>query len=113
MKKIMQTIFNFINKDHGSYFNTNKESGKTLITSDTNANKQEVKVLKFFQSNKKDDRFSPEDILGGIDFRRLVPITSIRRAMTNLTQAGYLKKTSFMKKGQFGKRIHTWQINND
>ena len=109
----MQTIFNFINKDHTSYYNTNNESGKTLITSKTRANKQELKVLRFFQSNNQAERFSPEDILNQVDFGRSVPLTSVRRAMTNLTQAGYLKKTSLMKKGQFGKQIHTWQISND
>ena len=49
MKKIMQSIFNFIKNDHNSYYNTNKESGKTLITSKTKANKQELKVLRFFE----------------------------------------------------------------
>lgn len=108
----MQTIFSFINKDNNSYYNTNKESGKTLITSKTKANKQELKVLKFFQSNNRDEKFSPEDILAQVDFGRAIPITSVRRAMTNLTYAGYLKKTAFMKKGTFGKQIHTWQIND-
>tara|TARA_B100002019_G_scaffold107922_1_gene92747 strand:- start:7970 stop:8308 length:339 start_codon:yes stop_codon:yes gene_type:complete len=112
MKKIMQKIFNFIKEDHNSYYNTNKESGKTLITSKTKANKQELKVLKFFQANNKDERFSAEDVLAQVDFGKSVPITSVRRAMTNLTYAGYLKKTSFMKKGTFGKQIHTWQIND-
>ena len=112
MKNIMQTILNFINKEHNSYYNTNKESGKTLFTSKTKANKQELKVLKFFQSNNRDEKFSSEDVLAQVDFGRNVPITSVRRAITNLTQAGYLKKTSFMKKGTFGKQIHTWQIND-
>lgn len=112
MKKIIQSILNFVNKEHDSYYNTNKESGKALITSNTKANKQELKVLKFFQSNNRDEKFSSEDILSQVDFGRAVPITSVRRAITNLTHAGYLKKTAFMKKGSFGKQIHTWQIND-
>jgi len=112
MKKIMQSMLSFIKRDHNSYHNTNKELGKTLITSKTRANKQELKVLKFFKANNKDERFSAEDILAQVDFGRSVPITSVRRAITNLTYAGYLKKTSFMKKGTFGKQIHTWQIND-
>ena len=111
MKKIMQKIFNFIKEDHNSYYNTNKESGKTLITSKTKANKQELKVLKFFEANNKDERFSAEDVLAQVDFGRSVPITSVRRAMTNLTYAGYLKDF-FYEKGTFGKQIHTWQIND-
>lgn len=108
----MQSIFNFIKNDHNSYYNTNKESGKTLITSKTKANKQELKVLRFFEANNSHERFSPEDILEKVDFGRPIPITSVRRAMTNLTKAGYLRKTPFMQKGQFGKQIHTWQIND-
>lgn len=110
MKKIIQSIFGLLSK--GSYYNTNKESGKTLINSNTKASKQELKVLKFFEARENSERFSPEDILDEVDFGRSVPITSVRRAITNLTNAGYLKKTSITKQGKFGKQIHTWQINS-
>ena len=36
------------------------------------------------------------------------PITSIRRAMTNLSQAGKLKKTPKYTVGKFGKKEHLW-----
>jgi Fe2+ or Zn2+ uptake regulation protein len=110
MKKIIQSIFGLLTKD--SYYNTNKESGKTLINSKTKASKQELKVLKFFEARRDSETFSPEDVLNEVDFGRSIPITSVRRAITNLTNAGYLKKTSITKKGKFGKQIHTWQINN-
>lgn len=110
MKKIIESIFSLIKKD--SYHNTNKEKGSTLITSKTRANKQELRVLKFFQSNDSTERYSPEDILEQVDFGKSIPITSVRRAITNLTNAGYLRKTSVTKTGQFGKQIHTWQIND-
>lgn len=104
-------IIESIKKHFGFYHNTKKESGKKLITSKTRANKQELKVLKFFEANNNSNTYSPEDILDQVDFGRNVPITSVRRAITNLTSAGYLRKTSLKKKGKFGKQIHTWQIN--
>lgn len=110
MKKILKSIFSFMNNN--SYYNTNKESGKTLDYSRMKANRQEKKVLEFFQSNQSEERFSPEDILEKVDFGKPVPITSVRRAMTNLTKAGHLKKTAYMKVGNFGKRVHTWQVND-
>ena len=105
-------IIESIKKHFGFYHNTNKESGKTLISSKTKANKQELKVLKFFESNDNTNSYSPEDILDQVDFGRTIPITSVRRAITNLTNAGYLKKTQLMKKGKFGKQIHTWKIDD-
>ena len=38
------------------------------------------------------------------------PITSIRRAMTNLAKSGKLKKTSKYTIGKFGKKEHLWVI---
>ena len=86
-------IIESIKKHFGFYHNTNKESGKKLITSKTKASKQELRVLKFFQNNDSKERYSPEDVLNNVDFGKEVPITSVRRAITNLTNAGYLRKT--------------------
>jgi len=110
MKNIIKSILSFMNPD--SYHNTNNESGAILASSNKKTAKQEVKVLEFFKSNSKSDLFSPEDVLEQVDFGKLTPITSVRRAITNLTNSGHLKKTSTMKRGQFGKKIHTWQIND-
>ena len=38
-----------------------------------------------------------------------VPITSVRRAMTDLTTEGWLTKTDIMKKGRYGKEVHCWK----
>lgn len=40
------------------------------------------------------------------------PITSIRRAMTDLALSGQLEKTQDFKKGAYGKVNHKWKINN-
>ena len=88
-----------------AYYDTNKE--KDLAQSNNNAISQQIKILDFFKENM--GYRSPEDI------QRLVlpksPLTSVRRAMTNLTRSKHLVKTSHMVKGNYGKMVHTWRLN--
>jgi len=104
----MQSLFKFFRNK--SYHNTNKETGNNLIKSNTKANRQEMVILNYFKNNAN-SRFSPEDIISQVDFGKSVPITSVRRAITNLCNEGHLNKTSVMKKGNYGKQVHTWEIN--
>lgn len=39
------------------------------------------------------------------------PITSARRAISNMTRDGILRKTEVMADGQFGVSIHKWELN--
>lgn len=41
------------------------------------------------------------------------PITSIRRAMTNLTKAGHLKKNGSKKQERYGQMNYTWSLNTN
>jgi len=106
----MQTLFKFFKRK--SYHNTNKETGNTLIKSNTKASRQEMIILNYFKANAH-SKFSPEDVINQVDFGKPVPITSVRRAITNLCKEGHLNKTSVMKKGNYGKQVHTWEINLD
>ena len=45
-----------------------------------------------------------------IVFSGLVPLTSIRRALTNLTNAGELVKTDKQMKGMYGRPEHQWRL---
>jgi hypothetical protein len=45
--------------------------------------------------------------------RDIVPITSIRRAMTNLTDAGFLEKTDHKRKGPKGKAEYIWKVKSN
>ena len=38
------------------------------------------------------------------------PITSVRRAITDLTTEDRLIKTDIMKKGKYGKEVHCWKL---
>lgn len=89
-----------------TFYNTNKESGETLKSSRLKCNRQEDVILKIFKDNK-------EHLLCADEIHELsqlnAPITSIRRAITNLYNQGKLIKTNTMKKGRYGKNTHTYQ----
>ena len=87
------------------YHNTNNEQGETLIKSEIQTNRQETVILELF----KDKILSPHEVLSlsGLN----CPITSIRRAITNLTNQGLLIKTTIMREGEYGKMVHTWRLN--
>jgi len=89
------------------YFNTNKERGKTLRSSRTQARKQQEAVLSLFQSYPM-QFFSP-DVVHSLVMPN-APLTSTRRAITNLTDDGFLEKTTNMVIGSWGKMVHTWRL---
>ena len=89
-----------------SYYNTNREEGIDLFFSRLSALNQQDLILYFFRVNPH-KKFSPHIIQ-----RRLfknTPITSIRRALTNLTDADLIEKTDHMVMGTYGKQVHTCQ----
>ena len=91
-----------------SYYNTNKESGDELNKSRKQTEKQEDIILKFFQDRPKRE-MGPSSILIEVGLKN-VPITSIRRAITNLTTAGFLVKTENTVIGAYGKAEHLWKF---
>jgi len=89
------------------YYNTNKEYGEELDTSKERALRQQNRILSYFQTFPTES-FSPQDVWAAL-YDNKTPITSVRRAITNLTAAGKLRKTDTMKTSSYGKRCHTWQ----
>jgi|TARA_R100000655_G_scaffold13520_6_gene30562 hypothetical protein len=92
------------------YYNTNKQTGEDLRESRNTAKTQSEIILEFFQNNPN-LQLSPFEILDTLELN--APITSIRRAMTDLTLEGKLKKTDVMVSGPYGKNVHTWRLNNE
>jgi Fe2+ or Zn2+ uptake regulation protein len=88
-----------------TYYNTNNEEGANLLKSRMNTQKQEDVIYLLFND---DVHLSPDMIKTLLvqDY----PITSIRRALTNLTDKGLLKKTNEMVMGKYGKKTHTWKL---
>jgi predicted component of type VI protein secretion system len=73
------------------------------------ASKQDEKVLAFFRANPHLS-FSPSDVWRTA-FTDTTPITSVRRAMSNLTEAGLLVKIeNVTKTGLYGKPEHLWRV---
>lgn len=93
-----------------SYWNTNKLAGESLSQAIEKAKTQETKILLFFKSHPHKS-FAPHEIGLCLEFfLKRTPITSIRRAITNLERSGQLMKTDRMINGQYGKPVHTWRF---
>jgi len=90
-----------------SYYNTNKEEGDELFQSERKAHSQEELIITLFS---KGEYLSPDEILDICNEDHNYPITSIRRALTNLTNKGLLVKTDRFKIGRYGKKTHTWSL---
>lgn len=88
-----------------SYHNTNKENGTTLKDSNIKAKSQEEVIIQIFASNKK---LSASQTWKIYDSTEATPITSIRRAITNLCSSGRLVKTEDTIIGLYGKKEHIY-----
>lgn len=92
-----------------SYFNTNSEQGETLQKSETQARTQEEKVFRFM-ADRQATGFTAHEIH---NIFPQWPITSIRRAMTNLMNNGRLIKTSTQRKGEYQKLTYVYEVKKE
>ncbi len=90
-----------------NFFNTIGSEGTDLKQYILKAKGQELKILTIFNSHP--DYLTP-DMVHSLGFDDSTPITSIRRAMSNLTDKGLLIKTERMVKGNYGKLTHCWRV---
>ena len=84
------------------YYNTTKEPKEIRIKSEKNAKKQEDLILAIFR-HFIDKPMTASDAWkksGLMDNN--TPLTSIRRAITNLEKKGKLEKTDILKDGLYG-----------
>ena len=98
-----------------AYYNTNRETGHTLSLSWGKANKQENMILEIFADRMRHtlNGLAPHQVRDQIVQRygKRYPLTSIRRAISNLTDNGKLMKLERMVMGNYGKKVHTWRLN--
>ena len=74
------------------------------------AGSQEELILAFFEDNPQ-LYLTPDEVLKEVFYSyEERPLTSIRRAMTNLTKAGYLEKTPVYAMGPYLRKVHTWRL---
>jgi len=93
------------------YFPTTDLTEQEVRQRKLRAGFQNAEILKIFQSHP-DQSFTPFEIKNIWFARgyRPVPHTSIRRAITSLTDLKYLVKTREMRKGEYGENNHTWRL---
>ena len=89
------------------FYNTTNETGQALKACVRAVNKQEVEVLTKIKEICDWGAVAPSEIHNLLS---QYPITSIRRAITNLTNAGYLRKTGVKIVSPWGRREHCWKI---
>ena len=98
-----------------AYYNTNQESGPTLSLSWGKSDKQETMILEIFADRIRHtlNGLAPHQVQDQIVVRygKRYPLTSIRRAISNLTDNGKLIKLNRMVMGSYGKKVHTWRLN--
>lgn len=91
------------------FYNTINEKDQ-LDLFNTQASKQESIILNWFRENKE-KLVTPFEVWELL-FDDNTPITSIRRAMTNLTKKGLINKTTVQKVEKFGKRNYCWKFSS-
>jgi len=94
-----------------SYYNTTNEAGDQLKESTKKTGNQYERILAFFKKNDT-QLLTPPQIRGYV-FGNSVPLTSVRRAVTDLTNDGKLTMTQVMRKGEYGKLNHCWKLNDN
>lgn len=93
-----------------SYFNTTHESGQTLVEAKAKAKTQDELIMDFFKGGAK---FTPWGVYAQLlAFGRIsnrVPITSIRRSISNLCKEGYLVKLNEKRREKLGVANYLYQ----
>ena len=87
------------------FYNTINEVSRGLVVSHTNTRTQEAIILDCFKSAK--EPLSPSMVHFLTKLK--CPITSIRRAMSDLSKDGKLVKLEQFTIGKFGKKEHLWE----
>jgi Fe2+ or Zn2+ uptake regulation protein len=90
------------------YYNTNKLSGDDLKQANAQAKFQQDLILDIFK--ERGEAMTPFEVQACLEAKnKAYPITSIRRAISNLTDAGELVKLDLMRPGVYKKPNHCWQ----
>tara|TARA_R100001443_G_scaffold5224_1_gene13942 strand:- start:638 stop:949 length:312 start_codon:yes stop_codon:yes gene_type:complete len=89
-----------------TYYNTIQETSSSLVESNKKTRKQEDLIYSLFVKTNKP--LSPSMVLNLAGLN--CPITSIRRAMTDLTNSGRIVKTDRQVRGMYNKAEHLWEL---
>lgn len=97
-----------------SFYNTTNETGEPLKRRNRRANSQYVLIKEFFEAHPK-GIYSPSQVWIALFERyepgkKKVPLTSVRRAITDLTEDRILQKTDQKQTGYYGDPEHLWRL---
>jgi Fe2+ or Zn2+ uptake regulation protein len=94
-------------KKSDKFFNTTNENKEHVKKRVAMCESQEERVLEIFRKKKKHLTASQVwEIFGGM----VTPLTSIRRAMTRLKNAGVIKKTRLKRGGLYNKPEYFYKL---
>ena len=89
------------------FYNSTNLTGAVLEQAKEKAATQNEQILAYFR-RYPGVKFGPSQVYE--HFNEQWPLTSIRRAITDLTAQGYLIKTNTMQAGLYNCIEHTWQV---
>ena len=95
------------------FYNTTNETNPDLQEYRQKAMKQDDIVMRIFMNASYRWHFTPSEIEATNEWVTLAnsaPITSIRRSLTNLTDAKKLVKTKTYRLGLYGRPEHVWTL---
>ncbi len=92
------------------FYNTINIGDQNLLNAIENAKKQEDRIMVIMQAKRRP--MSPSQVLEVYKswFAGNTPLTSIRRAMSNLTKADKLEMLEDRIQGIYGQPEHKWQL---
>ena len=91
-----------------AYHNTTDSFGDELASYEHLARAQDDRIYEYFTARPYAEK-TPSQIHRDL-FCERVPLTSVRRAMTNLTKRGLLEKTTNQKTGPYGRPEYLWRL---
>jgi len=92
-----------------TYFNTNRLTGRALHQAIASAKGQNEDVLAIFANVGR--ALTPSDVHARcVRAGRRWPITSVRRAISTLTEDAKLRRTEALKPGPLGMPEHLWEL---
>lgn len=93
-----------------AFHNTTEIEGEELKQAQKIASGQDQEVLRIYRNLRQPMSAEVVHSMYSIGKKRNVPLTSIRRAISNLTKAGYLEKTDETETSQYGRTVHKWRV---
>lgn len=93
------------------FYNTMKAEGEELEQRTSDAKKQRLQVMEYYQKHPE-GKFTPFEIHEALGYAETkTPVSSIRRAMTNLTTSKFLIKLTEQKMERLGANNFLWILN--